>query len=312
MAELGLKHFGKGMIALALLMILGGTAVMYVGLTHTVEDWVEKAGPVPSLEPRHDALSIIYAMAILFWAYIGFTSITQSGSELKEAKKNLPRALILTTALVTLYYFMYSYAFYHAVPWQAMVEGGSVPELIKVFVPASLSFLLTLFVLLALTNDIPSMLYTGSRLLYRWAKDGIAPAFLAKVNERGSPQHALTAVALLAWLIAVFSAFGGLFTEVDVVVFSRFLLYALVALSLLLLPTSNPAAYRRISFLRKRPLQVVLAGIVIAVALVFGGVIFMEEIETPIAVNPVVQTAFFLAIGYGLYRKKVLKTPQEM
>jgi len=296
LAELGLKHFGKGMIALALLMILGGLVIVYVGLSHSVEEW---PFPVPDVQPKHDPLSLIYAAAILFWAYIGFTSITQSGSELEDAKRNLPKALILTTVLVSLYYFLYSYAFYHAVPWQALLEGGSVVDFIRHYAP-SLSLFLTLFVFLALTNDIPAMLYTSSRLLYRWGKDGVVPSFFAEVNRRGSPHVALLSVAVLAWLVALFSAFGGLFTEVDVVVFSRFLLYALVALALLRLPKVKPTIYKRISFLTSRPLQVFLSLVVVAVALIFGAVIFYKELSTPLLLNPVVQTVAFLALGYVL------------
>ena len=114
----GVKVYSKTVILLAAVMILGGIVLMYTGMIHTHDDFLETVKTkLPDIPQTHSLLDIFLSVAILFWAYIGFTSIAQSGGEIENPSKNLPRAFLISSVLIMLYYFLYSYAFYHAVPW---------------------------------------------------------------------------------------------------------------------------------------------------------------------------------------------------
>lgn len=292
----GGEVLGKTALILAAIMIIGGLIITYV-------NFINEKIPYPGPEPRNDLATLIYVSAVLFWAYVGFTSVTQSGSELKEAKKNLPRALLLTSLFVTIYYFLYSLAFYHSVDWREMADkGGAVTDYIQRFLPPWISFPLIFSVFVSLANGVFSMLYTTSRLLYRWALDGIVPRWFLKVNEFGSPSNALATVSVISILVSIFSAFGGLFTEVDVVVFSRFILYSLVAFSLINLPKRRPYIYKKISFLKDRRLQLILSFFVIVFSIILGIVAGMEELKKSLLGNAVVQTLLFIILGFALWK----------
>jgi len=260
----GVMSYAKTVIILAALMLFGGAFIIYGGATHTPQQFLNLVhANLPDLKQSSSILVFFQAIAILFWAYIGFTSISQSGGEIENPKKNLPRAFIGSTILVTLYYFIYSLAFYHAVPWQYVVgkENLNVPGLIGNFFPPAFAFLITLFIFIALANDVPPMLYSKSRLFYSWAKDKIVPRFFERLNKHKVPVYSLSVVAGVASLVAIESVLGGFFTEVNVVVISRFIVYILMALTLINLKKKNYQIFRKITFLKNRKWQIVAASI---------------------------------------------------
>jgi len=274
---MGVKKYKSAVIILATIMIIGGIFIAYTGLTHTTGQFMKIVGAssisslpgVKTITQSTDFFTLLKAITILFWAYIGFTSIAQSGGEIENPKKNLPLAFIIATILITLYYATYAFSVYHAVPWQYVVgsQNMTVPGLVAKFLPPSVAVLVTLFVLVALANDIPPMLYTKSRLMYGWAVDKILPKIFSKTNKHGVPSISLTVVTIMGSLVAIGCVFGGFFTEVNVVVFSVFLVYVLLAISLITMKNKNPAIYRHISFMKNRIAQLVVSSLVIILVL---------------------------------------------
>ena len=62
---------------------------------------------IPSTLPDKSAMSIIGALALSILAYKGFTTITNSGGEIKNPHKNVGRAIILSILICgVLYYFV--------------------------------------------------------------------------------------------------------------------------------------------------------------------------------------------------------------
>ncbi len=264
----GVISFARTVVALATIMFAGGALIIYVGLSHSQADFLnslqatfQSQPAIQSIQQASSFMLFFQAIAILFWAYIGFTSISQAGGEIKNPKKNLPKAFIFSSLIVMLYYLLYSFSFYHAVPWQYIVgkSGLNVPELIGHLLPQSFALFITVFVFIALANDIPPMLYTKSRLFYSWAKDNIIPKFFVKTNKYKVPIHSLTAVAVVASLVAIESALGGFFTEINVVVMSRFIVYIMMAASLIIIKSKNPEIFNKISFMKNRFAQIIVS-----------------------------------------------------
>ncbi|MCD6478034.1 MAG: APC family permease [Candidatus Aenigmarchaeota archaeon] len=302
----GVRKYAYTVILLAFLMFLGGGLMILIGFTHTPTNFlnVTKA-TLPHVKENHSILNLMYAVAILFWAYIGFTSISQSGGEIENPKRNLPRAFIISSLLIMIYYFIYSTAVYHAVPWQYMVgmKDINVPALLGVFLPPGFATIITLFVFLTLANDVPPMLYAKSRLFYGWARDGIIPRIFEKTNKYKVPSMAMGAVALTASAIAVSCVFGGFFTEVDVVVISRFLVYILISLSLINLKNKNKKIYKQIKFLKNRTIQITASIISLVFSFLLLGVLLYMDLTSGAVWYEMssVQSAIIIAIGAAMY-----------
>ena len=303
----GTKEFGLTVQIFAALMIIGGIAISWVGISHNHDQFLSVYDDIiPEKGVKFGWNEFFSAVAVMFWAYIGFTSIAQTGDEAKDPKKTLPKAFMLTSIIVMLYYFAYSYAFYHAVPWQAVLNkpNTNVPYFINYFLPPIASILLSLFVFLAIMNDIPPLLYTKSRLLYSWGRDGILPKWLAKLNKRGIPVHALDIVALLGILVGIISSYGGVLDEVNIVVLSRFFLYVLVALSLIKLRDNKELA-KKVTFIRDQRVWLVLSGIVILAGLSMAGLtIYNDWHNGKLITGSTGQTAAIFLVGYLIYKRQ--------
>jgi len=275
---LGVRKYGATVIALMILMLAGGVVMIVAGFLTGPDRWLalaEQAGTWGAVQETIAArpsaqgglAELIGATSVLFFAYIGFATVSQAGGEARNPSRILPRALVMATVLITGYYILVSAAVYHCVPWEwtsgavaRQVGELSVPEVLGVLLPPSLAVFVALMAAVALASDIPPMLLSVSRLFYSWAEDGIFPRGLARVNRRfGTPHWALTISALVSTLVVFECHFHGFFTGVDTVVIALCFTYLLTAVTVLTFPWGNPELYRRVDFVRSRGAQVVVA-----------------------------------------------------
>lgn len=188
--------------------------------------------------------AVSVAMIGAYFAYIGYAASTFVAGEVKEANKSLPKVLLLSSVIIVVAYMVVSgagayatsalgrttlpngntWSFFEA--YSYLSYGGG--NLAKAGVPAikawtttvaamtgiglglsSLNWLLFIFGVLWVANDIPPFILTASRILFAMAFDRVLPGSLANVNERfHSPINATIVTGLFGVL--------GCFTEAGV------------------------------------------------------------------------------------------------
>ncbi|HSF53962.1 MAG TPA: APC family permease, partial [Algoriphagus sp.] len=196
---LGAKFYERTLIPLMILMFVLGGIVIISGLSFDHSDFLsalsEKEGR--SLELTETAFhwpTFLSAAALLFSSFIGFDSIAQAGGEAKNPTKNLPRAIGLAILSVGLFYIAFTYAVYHAVPWQFVAQEAlgkdiTAAGVLSYLLPSELGVLILLGAAIALVNDLPAMILSVSRLAFSWAEDGIFPKGLSKIHPRHQTPH---------------------------------------------------------------------------------------------------------------------------
>jgi len=104
----GMRTFGATVIILMFFMLLGGVCIIVTGLAHNQEDFVramaQETTPVDvaavvgaSTLEKGGFSTLILCTPFLFFAYIGFATISQAGGEARAATRNLPRAFVIAT-----------------------------------------------------------------------------------------------------------------------------------------------------------------------------------------------------------------------
>ena len=185
------------------------------------------------------------AMIGAYFAYIGYAASTFVAGEVKEANKSMPKVLILSSVVIMLTYMTVSSlgAFSTAALGRVTLPNGNVWSFFEAYsylsygagnlaqagVPAvkawtttvaaltgiglglsTLNWLLFIFGILWVANDIPPFILTASRILFAMAFDRVLPGSLASVNERfHSPVNA-TIVTGVFGLLGCFSESGVL------------------------------------------------------------------------------------------------------
>jgi APA family basic amino acid/polyamine antiporter len=278
---IGMRTFGATCTALMFLMLAGGAALIVTGFCKTPADFaaVMASGSSPvdvdaivresTAEPGGLG-QLVKATGFLFFAYIGFATISQAGGETRDPVRVLPKAFIISTAVIAGYYVLYSAAVYHVVPWKYVDHavttsetGVSAPGLIGPLMPAAIAGFVAFTAAIALANDIPPMLMAVSRLFFSWARDGIFPRSLAGVNRVfHTPHWALTACALVGTAVIIechVHGKAGFFAGIDTVTIALLFTYMMVSLSVIAFPRQNPELYKKVAFLRSRRAQVLVA-----------------------------------------------------
>jgi amino acid transporter len=280
----GLAAFGRSQ------GVTGLTADMYV------KGALAQGLDTNSLGNYWSAVSV--AMIGAYFGYIGYAASTFVAGEVKEANKSLPKVLLISSVIVmAMYMFVSSMGAYAAAALgRVTLPNGNVWTFLEAYsylsygggnlaqagVPAvkawtttiaaftgiglnlaSLNWLLFLFGILWVANDIPPFILTASRILFAMAFDRVLPGSLADVNERfHSPVNATIATGLFA-LLGCFSesgvisnggswspggALGGALNGIFSIGVSSTdlfdaVFFTLFALSLVLLPYRRPKIY---------------------------------------------------------------------
>ncbi|MEQ9301876.1 MAG: APC family permease [Cyclobacteriaceae bacterium] len=264
----GAKMYERTVIPLMILMFGLGAIVIVAGFYFTPDDFQvglqakEGRSFVPATDGEFNLGTFLAAAALLFSSFIGFDSIAQAGGEAKNPSKSLPLAIALAITVVGSFYMLFTAAVYHAVPWQfvaeeAMKKDITAPGMLSYLMPSGLAIAVLVGAAIALINDLPAMLLSVSRLMFAWAEDGIFPRQVAKVHPTlHTPHIAIIMSGVMASIGIIGSHFAGdFFLGIDIMVTSMMVNFLLMCVTLITLPTVNPALTKEIKVIKNRSIQ---------------------------------------------------------
>jgi APA family basic amino acid/polyamine antiporter len=151
------------------------------------------------------------ALVLVSFSYSGWNGAAYVAGEVRAPSRNLPLALLLGTALVTVLYLGLNAAFLAAAPaadLAGVVEVGHVAAR-RLSGPAA-GRILSGVVAVVLASSVGAMILAGSRVYEAIGSDHRALAFLARRTSRGAPAAAVAVQVALALAMVVTSSFGAL------------------------------------------------------------------------------------------------------
>ena len=317
----GLELYERTLVPMMFLMFALGAVVIVAGFAFDHGDFAAALSAsegrsvpeavAPALEPR----TLLAASVLLFATFIGFDSIAQAGGEAKNPGRNLPLAIGLAITIVGGFYFLFTAAVYHAVPWsfiaaEAQVRDLTAPGLLGYLLPAGWTVVIVGGAAVALINDLPAMLLAVSRMMFAWAEDGIFPKKAAAVHpRRRTPHVAIIASGVMASVGITGSHLAGdFFLGIDILVISMLVNFGLMCLALLTLPRRNPDLAARVSVLTGRTARTLVGGAGVVVLGTFLFVQVLRDLTTEVAAwyfHPTWVWLLVMAIASGVYRSKM-------
>lgn len=147
--------------------------------------------------------SVGLALVFVLYAYGGWNHAAYVAAEVRDQRRNLPRALVLGLACITLIYLAVN-ATYLAVLGFDGARHTPTPaaDVMEQAVGAWGGRALSLLVMLSALSAINGMILTGSRVYATWGADYRALAWLAAWNRRGAtPLTAILVQAIIAVLL---------------------------------------------------------------------------------------------------------------
>lgn len=175
-------------------------------------------GPPPSLS------AIEASILLAFYAFVGFESSIAVSGETRDARRSIPRALLLTIGAIALLYFLVQLAFVAVAP---LVPAGEKAPLLALGTallgPAGAALVLVTAVA-SLAGNLHSNMAGSPRVSHALALRGDLPSWLAVIHPRHlSPHRSILLMALLAGGLALS---GGFVWLAAVSILARMIVYA--------------------------------------------------------------------------------------
>ena len=171
----------------------------------------------PVIAPVSESFSVgAFALCVVWvsFSYSGWNAAVYIGSEIRNPEHNLPRAMVLGTAVVTAVYMALNTVFVYAAPVEQL--SGKL-EIARVAAQAlggpPFAHLVTGLIALALATAVSSMLMAGPRVFARMADDGCLPRWF-RFPADGPPRRAILLQCALALILLWTATFKTLLTYV--------------------------------------------------------------------------------------------------
>ncbi len=182
--------------------------------------------------------SSYFAVALIYvsYAYSGWNAASYIVGEMKDPKRNLPKALLVGTGVVTLIYVLLNYVFLYSAPASELtgvLEVGHVSAM-HIFGDA-IGRLMSVAIALLLVSSISAMIMAGPRIIKTMAED-LSISLLSKTNRNNVPYAAVITQSILTVLFVVLCPFESLLTFTG---FSLSVFTFLTVLSLFILRYKN-------------------------------------------------------------------------
>lgn len=161
--------------------------------------------------PSVDAGSTNFQLALIFvlFTYGGWNEMSYVAAEVRNPERNISRALILGTLVVTITYVAVNLAFLRALGLQGTAESQAVAaDVLRLQFGPSAGRIMSSLVCVSCLGAINGLLFTGSRVFYAAGKDHRVIHWLGRWSRKfDSPIQAL--LLQLAVTLALIGAFGS-------------------------------------------------------------------------------------------------------
>jgi amino acid transporter len=304
---LGAKESGRigGLVTLfkvAILVVFAGFGIYRTFLT---PDWSVAFLANPSFLPNGVG-GLLVAMGLTFIAFEGYEIIAQSGEEVKNPEKNIPRAVLLSLWVAVIVYIMVAFALIGAIKvdgpsWIYLGELGEF-SMIRVAdqIMAFGSILIIAGGFVSTISAMNATVYSSSRVAFALGRMGYLPEALSRINEkRRTPHYAI----LFSYFIIAAMTFAPIETVASAANIMFLILFILVNSVLIILRFRRPDLKRAF----KMPFAPYLPVIAIIVQLVIGYYLITSIEDTTFIAGI---TIFWVLAGsffYFSYSEKEIK-----
>lgn len=131
-------------------------------------------------------------MILILWTYAGWHEAAYIAAEVKDGPRNIPRALIVGTLLVTGLYLLVNLAFWRGLGPEGVRQDAPAAQVIRNFWPHLGGEVLSVLVMVSALGALNGMIFTTARIYVEFGRDHRLFQPLSRWSRRlGTPARAL-------------------------------------------------------------------------------------------------------------------------
>jgi amino acid transporter len=222
---IGLRQGMAAIFVLTVLKLLPLLALILLGISQT-NPAIFTGAEIPPLDSLGDT------MLIVFYAFVGFESAVIPAGEARDAKRDIPLALVRTILLVTVFYTLIQIVTVSVAP-EAAASKTPLADVAMILMGLAGAVLLTLGAVFSISGNLTGSMLSAPRMLYAMGRLGSLPAWFGRVHPRyHTPGNSIVFYALFSLLLALSGGFAWLAAMSTVV---RLMVYVMCIATLPLL-----------------------------------------------------------------------------
>jgi APA family basic amino acid/polyamine antiporter len=212
----GVKR-GSLLVNVATWLKYGAMAALVVfGLALGKGDWSHFSHAAPDAPASTSAMLTGFGVALIsvLFAYDGWVYVTWVAGEVKDAARNIPRALIIGTVLVMIIYVSMNVVYVYALPMETISRTQAVvSDAATALFSSKLAIWLTLMVAVSVFGSMGSAILCTARIFYAMAHDGVFFKKMGEVHPKyRTPSFALIMQSFWAAVLTLVGLYDQLLT----------------------------------------------------------------------------------------------------
>jgi len=217
-----------------------------LGLTIVIVLAAVFASPNAGFEMPKGFDGLVTASLLAFFAFLGFEVLATSAEEVKNARKTLPKAILITVAMVSILYVLTAVSFTSLLSYEEIVSiarkgGGALAVAVGKYGGSLALSGMALIALFSTTNTVLVSILGASRMTYGIARDKALPEFLNHVSARRTPANAVYFTTIASMLLAFL---GNIKLVAEATVVCMFLVFLTDNAAVIALRLKQPHAER--------------------------------------------------------------------
>ena len=190
-----------------------------------------------------EPLGVFAGAAMIFFAYIGFDSVSTHSEEAKNPQRDVPIGIIASLIICTVLYILVSGVLTGMVPYDKINIDSPVSDAFKQIGLTWAQFLVSLGAIAGITSVLLVMMLSQPRVFLAMARDGLVPeSFFGAVHKKFRTPYKST--ILTAFVVATMAALVPLRILAELVNIGTLLAFVIVCGAVLIMRRTNPKAER--------------------------------------------------------------------
>ena len=190
-----------------------------------------------------EPLGMLAGAAIIFFAYIGFDSLSTHAEEARNPQRDVPIGIITSLILCTVLYIAVAAVLTGMVPYDQINIDAPVADAFKQKGLHFAHFLISIGAITGITSVLLVMMLSQPRILLAMARDGLVPSgFFAAIHDKFRTPWKST--ILTGIFVGTLAAFMPLRILADLVNIGTLLAFVFVCSAVLIMRRRHPEAHR--------------------------------------------------------------------